>query len=148
MVKDEGTDQIDDTIPGTEWDAADGVAEQPSAGETLDDRGLADPLDEGWVPPDRPSRVEVPTQSEEEEGVSLDDRLAEEEPDVSADDGSSLFDEDGEEVGGARSGRLVQTDEGAYPDTDDLLVASDVGIDGAAASAEEAAVHVIDEEEG
>ena len=35
-------------------------------------------------------------------------------------------------------------DEGAYVDTDKDLWADDIGIDGAGASAEEAAVHVID----
>jgi hypothetical protein len=39
----------------------------------------------------------------------------------------------------------VADDEGIMPDSESDLVAHDVGIDGAAASAEEAAVHVIDE---
>ena len=46
-----------------------------------------------------------------------------------------------------KSGRLVAPDEGAHSDDDDELVAEDVGFDGAAASAEEAAVHVVDDEE-
>ncbi len=50
------------------------------------------------------------------------------------------------EVGAARSGRLVAPDEGAHEDEESALVAMDVGIDGAAASAEEAAVHVVDED--
>jgi len=37
----------------------------------------------------------------------------------------------------------VAPDEGAHSDTDPNLDATDVGIDGAAASAEEAAVHVV-----
>lgn len=56
------------------------------------------------------------------------------------------MDGDGEpwdnEVGVARAGRLTQQAEGTVPAT---LTASDVGIDGAAASAEEAAMHVIPE---
>ncbi len=51
------------------------------------------------------------------------------------------------EVGRERSGRLVDEDRGVGPDEEKDLVAEDVGIDGAAASAEEAAVHVIDEDE-
>ena len=46
-----------------------------------------------------------------------------------------------------RSGRLVADDEGAHPDTEPDLVAHDVGIDGGAATAEEAAVHVQDDTE-
>ena len=59
-------------------------------------------------------------------------------------------DSDGEaldnEVGGARSGRLVAPDEGAHEDEESDLIATDVGIDGAAASAEEAAMHIVDED--
>jgi len=47
----------------------------------------------------------------------------------------------------SRSGRLVAPDEGAHDDDDQELFAEDVGIDGAAAGAEEAAVHVVDEDE-
>ena len=50
------------------------------------------------------------------------------------------------EVGDDRSGRLVSPDEGAHADTEKDLVAGDVGIDGGAASAEEAAMHVVEEE--
>ncbi|MFC9679484.1 DUF5709 domain-containing protein, partial [Streptomyces sp. NPDC056948] len=78
---------------------------------------------------------------------------AEELPDAAAPDGDGLGDcqgTDGElldnEVGDARSGRLVAPDEGAHEDEESALVAMDVGIDGAAASAEEAAVHVVDED--
>ena len=38
-------------------------------------------------------------------------------------------------------------DEGLHPDREPDLVAEDVGIDGGAASAEEAAVHLTDEDE-
>jgi hypothetical protein len=41
----------------------------------------------------------------------------------------------------------VQEDEGLHPDREPDLVAGDVGIDGGAASAEEAAVHLTDEDE-
>jgi hypothetical protein len=49
------------------------------------------------------------------------------------------------EVGDERAGRLVAEDEGVAEDTEKDLVADDVGIDGAGASAEEAAVHMVDE---
>ena len=47
------------------------------------------------------------------------------------------------EVGEYRAGRLVDPNEGIGPDTDKDLVGSDVGIDGGAASAEEAAMHIV-----
>ena len=51
-----------------------------------------------------------------------------------------------DEVGDQRAGRLMAEDEGLGEDTEKDLIADDAGIDGAGASAEEAAVHVVDEE--
>ncbi len=62
--------------------------------------------------------------------------------DVSDTDGEALDDE----VGIGRAGRLVAPGEGSH-DERDGMIASDKGIDGAAASAEEAAMHVVTEEE-
>ena len=45
-----------------------------------------------------------------------------------------------------RAGRLVEPDEGLESDTEKDMIAYDAGISGAGASAEEAAVHLIDEE--
>ncbi|MBP0456780.1 DUF5709 domain-containing protein [Streptomyces montanisoli] len=123
--------------------------------DSLSDRA-ADPYDEGWSPPERPLGVEGEgtTAEEQNEGETLDERLAEEIPDppVPAGDGiGDLPQGDGEvrddEVGDMRSGRLVAPDEGAHADAEKDMVAEDVGIDGAAASAEEAAVHTVDEDE-
>jgi hypothetical protein len=61
--------------------------------------------------------------------------------DASDTDGELLDDE----VGDARAGRLVDAGDGGTADDDDELYAVDEGIDGAAASAEEAAVHVVRE---
>jgi hypothetical protein len=44
-----------------------------------------------------------------------------------------------------RAGRLVEPDEGLESDTEKDMIAYDAGISGAGASAEEAAVHIIDE---
>jgi hypothetical protein len=117
---------------------------QPS--DTLDDRGVADVLDEGYSPPDRePGHLRHPHEVDERE--TLDERLAEEEPDVGADlDEESDDTLDDGEVGNARSGRLVAQDEGAGDDEDSEMWATDAGIDGAGASAEEAAMHIIDED--
>ncbi|MFJ7068077.1 DUF5709 domain-containing protein [Streptomyces sp. NPDC101115] len=139
---------------------------QPDGSEVQDDAGLLDasdtlegpldsPLDEGYVPPDRPLAVEHTgvTAAERLRGESLDQRLAEEVPDddpnLDWDGIGDASDTDGEpldgEVGGRRAGRLVALDDGhALSPLEGL--ARDVGIDGGAASAEEAAMHLVDEE--
>jgi hypothetical protein len=140
----------------------DDVFEQLDAADTLDVTGVADPLDEGYSPAERPWAVDDwgTTAREEAAGESLDGRLAREVPDVDPlDDGDGLgdtTDSDGEliddEVGAVRSGRLVSesyvADDAASvggPEWDADLLAVDVGIDGAGASAEEAAVHIVSE---
>ncbi len=136
---------------GTDPEEASGLLE---AEDTLEDtRGVRDVLDTGWSPPERPWGVTDwgTTEAEESAGESLDGRLARELPDGDdGDDGDGLGDSsdtDGEllddQVGDARAGRLVDSDDGGSEDTDDELWARDEGIDGAAASAEEAAVHVV-----
>jgi Family of unknown function (DUF5709) len=131
----------------------DDVLEQLDELDTLDTRGPADPLDEGLSPPERPWGVEDfgATPREEAEGESLDRRLAREVPDTSdeedGDDLGDVSDTDGElrddEVGDRRAGRLVADEDGPV---DGELDAQDVGVDGAAASAEEAAVHLTEPE--
>ncbi|MEU9669901.1 DUF5709 domain-containing protein [Streptomyces bobili] len=125
------------------------------AKDTLENDGVGDPLDRGWSPPERPWAVEHDgvTAAERRQGETLDQRLSEELPDLVTPDGDGLGDSDdtdGElldnEVGAARSGRLVAPDEGAHEDEESALIATDVGIDGAAASAEEAAMHIVDED--
>jgi hypothetical protein len=117
--------------------------------DSLVDRGVDDALDEGYSPPEKWSAAEGygNTPAEEHAGESLDQRIAQEEPEpdpyaAAAAEGEHV----GGEVGRERAGRLVAEDEGLAEDDEKDLVAGDVGIDGAAASAEEAAVHVIDEE--
>ncbi|MFD1657756.1 DUF5709 domain-containing protein [Streptomyces caeni] len=138
----------------------DGSEVQDDAGlldaeDTLDTDGVSNPLDRGWSPPERPWAVEHTgvTAAERQRGETLDERLAEEVPDITVPYGDGIgdsADSDGEpldnEVGDARSGRLVAPDEGAHEDEESGLIATDVGIDGAAASAEEAAVHIVDED--
>ena len=132
--------------------------DQPQdTGDSLtDNRGLPEPLDEGYSPPEKWSAGQRwgNTPLEEELGETLDQRIAQEipEPDPYAQaeaeaEAGLLEDDTAPEVGDPRAGRLVEPDEGAHPDVEGSLVAEDVGIDGAAASAEEAAVHVIDEDE-
>jgi hypothetical protein len=111
-----------------------------------------DPLDAGIVPPDRWSAGEGfgTTLSEERAGESLDQLLAEEEPDPDPYAEAAEAEDDpltGDDLE-PRAGRLVAEDEGSHPDTEADLVARDVGIDGGAATAEEAAVHVQDDDDG
>lgn len=125
---------------------------QPS--DTLDNRGVTDTLDEGYVTRDgwSPGQGYGNTADEESRGENLDQRIAQEEPDFDYEhDTWSEDDDSGDQVGNQRSGRLTShsDDGGADVDPDDEPIsdvyADDVGIDGSAATAEEAAVHVIDE---
>jgi hypothetical protein len=140
--------------------------EVKDAYDTLDGEPGDDPLDRGVAPPERWSagiRYGT-TAEEEEEGESLDQLLAEEEPDVNDEDDEE--DEQPDSIAGdpdaadedldglllddgpdPRSGRLVADDEGAHADAEADLVARDVGIDGGAASAEEAAVHTVEDDD-
>jgi hypothetical protein len=106
--------------------------------DSLDGDPGDDPLDRGVAPPERWSAAMRfgTTAEEQEDGESLDQRLAEEEPD------SLGFDDDPD----PRAGRLVAEDETADASEEDDLEAEDAGIDGGAATAEEAAVHVVDDD--
>ena len=118
--------------------------------DTLVDRGVDDVLDEGYSPPERWSAAEGfgNTPYEEESGETLDQRIAQEEPEPDPYEAAAAEGEHvGGEVGDRRAGRLVDEDEGLGPDLESDLVGDDVGIDGAGASAEEAAVHVIDDDD-
>lgn len=115
--------------------------------DTLVDRGVDDVLDEGYSPPERYTAGEGfgTTADEALQGESLEQRIAQEVPEPDPYDVAATEDLDDGEVGTKRSGRLVDPDAGSGEDTEAALVGDDVGIDGAAASAEEAAVHVIDD---
>jgi hypothetical protein len=140
--------------------------EVEDASDTLDGAPGDDPLDRGVAPPERWSagmRFGA-TADEQRDGESLDRLLAEEEPDPSLDpddeepwsiatgqdedvaeeDVDGLLLDDGPDP---RAGRLVAEDEGAHPDEETDLVARDAGIDGGGAGAEEAAVHVVEEDD-
>ncbi|RLV51068.1 hypothetical protein D9V37_03880 [Nocardioides mangrovicus] len=133
--------------------------DQPQGGgglegdSTTGDRGLQDPLDEGYSPPEKWSAAEGwgNTPLEEELGETLEMRLKQEEPEpdpyeeAAREDDPDAEDLDDGEVGDRRSGRLVAPDEGLGEDVDSELLGEDVGIDGAGASAEEAAVHEVEE---
>jgi hypothetical protein len=135
-----------------EWNVAedDGVLD---ASDTLDDDRVADPLDTGVAASDRWAGANRfgTTPAEERAGESLEQLLAEEEPDIdpyaeAADDEDDLTRRGYEQE--PRAGRLVASDDGSGIDEETDAVASDVGIDGGGASAEEAAIHVVDDPDG
>ena len=133
--------------------------DQPqSTGDSLvDNRGLATPLDEGYSPPEKWSVGQGygNTPLEEAMGETLDQRLEQEvpEPDpyeeaestpVSVIEGA--LEDEVTEVGDGRAGRIEAVDSEASGLAAGSVYATDVGIAGSAASAEEAAMHIIDED--
>ncbi|NEC04098.1 DUF5709 domain-containing protein [Streptomyces sp. SID7909] len=137
--------------PQQEPEASDPV-EQLDTEDTLADPDVDDVLDRGYSPPERPYAVDDvgTTAAEQHRGESLESRLARERPEDDGPPGDGVgdvVDGDGEpwdrEVGTVRAGRLTRDLDIDDPDS---TAGEDVGIDGAAASAEEAAVHVIADE--
>ncbi|SDL30823.1 DUF5709 domain-containing protein [Streptomyces indicus] len=140
--------------------------------DALDERDADDILDEGYSPPEKPLGVTKTgvTAAEQHEGESLDERLRQEVPDTTQPAPDEAVAERGEpgepgergesggepvgdlpggegepvdpEAGAERAGRLVAPDEGVREVTTKEEVAADRGVDGGAAGAEEAAVHV------
>jgi hypothetical protein len=109
-----------------------GASVQLESEETLAaPAGDGDGLDAGYSPPDRPYLAEEDevTARGMREGDSLDERLRRERG-------------DDEPADPERSGRIVLAGEGAALETPDAMDGVDVGIDGGAAGAEEAAVHI------
>jgi hypothetical protein len=148
--------------------------------DQLSEDGMDTILEQGYSPNERPLALDAfgTTLAEERQGETLDQRIAQEEPDPNmevdlvagepttrADEADDLPEDvdvglgelpdddyvdgivDDGEVGDARAGRLVDPDAGGTGDTEKDLVGYDVGVDGAAASAEEAAMHIIGETE-
>jgi hypothetical protein len=128
--------------------------DQLQPADTLIDRGVDDVLDEGYSPPERPY-----ARGAFESPESIDQRLAEEERDPFSRIGNPLDGDEQQrsdeaeresefpqrrEVGRERAGRLMAPDMGSGEHYEAELVAEDVGISGGAASAEEAAVYIID----
>jgi uncharacterized protein DUF5709 len=137
------------------------------SGDTLDGAPGDDPLDRGVVPPERWSAV-MRADSSTDGQESLDQLLDEEEPDPALDDIADLEDDEDDEdkdeddpdeadedVDGLllddgpdpRAGRLIAPDGGHQVRWQDRLLAHDVGPDGGGATAEEAAMHVVDDDE-
>jgi hypothetical protein len=122
--------------------------------DALDERTYDDILDEGYSPPEKPLGVtrHGTTAAEQHDGESLDERLAQEVPEVAGPVGDEVGDLPGGEgepvdpqAGTDRAGRLVAPDEGAHSATTKEEIATDVGIDAGAAGAEEAAMHIVED---
>ena len=124
--------------------------------ESLDSDETGIDQDEGYSPPERPLELGRwgLTVSEARTHESLSRRLAREVPDLTDQwDGDGIgdsADSDGEpldeQVGDGRAGRLVAFDADPTDSTTDYR-AHDIGIDGGAASAEEAAMHIVAEDD-
>ena len=122
-------------------------------GDPVDDTDDLDPIENltsddpdeemqtGYNPPDREpyNFRHIPTGFEEREGESLDQKLSEEEPEVSVDDIDAADEQ-------PRAGRLLAPDEGEGPDLEKDEIAEDVGPAGYGSSAEEAAIHIVPEQ--
>lgn len=134
--------------------------------DTLDGAPGDDPLDRGVATPERWSAA-IRISRAEGDQESLDELLYEEEPDVTADDepaddvegDENATDEDmvryrQAEGADPRAGRLETAGDDADGDGEasliagDDLTARDEGIDGGGATAEEAAVHIEDDDAG
>jgi hypothetical protein len=134
------------------------------ANDTLDGNPGDDPLDRGVAAPEHYSAGLKYALKGEEDEESLDDLLSEEEPDITAEDNDDSWDEnetdaevkrlDRDDDPDPRAGRLATTEADVYGEGTDVpaiqdgeLLATDTGIDGGGASAEEAAIHVVSDED-
>jgi hypothetical protein len=135
------------------------------AADTLTGPPGDDPLDRGVITPERWSAAMHfgATAAEQEAGQSLEQLLAAEEPDISSELGVDPHQADGwdenateadirrlaeDDSPDPRTGRLAPEDDGGFPIANADYVARDAGIDGGAATAEEAAIHLVTEDEG
>ena len=117
--------------------AAEGDSDQLPLEATLLDRGVDDLLDEGYSPPERARTNRFgETAWEEARRETLAQRLGEEEPELwdAPERGARQPD---------RAGRLVQDDDALEGRRSNDTFARDVGLAGGAASAEEAAMHIV-----
>ncbi|CAN5412153.1 DUF5709 domain-containing protein [soil metagenome] len=120
---------------------SEGDSDQLPMEDTLLDRGVDDLLDEGYVAPERERTNHYgETAWEQKHRETLDQRLAEEEPEV-----WTVHPRTDPAREPDRAGRLVADEQAVEAGGNDEF-AIDAGISGGAASAEEAAVHLIEEE--
>lgn len=137
---------MSEDTPATSTDPAlgsEGDSNQLPGEDTMVERGVDDGLDEGVTPPERPRPASAhfgETAWEESRGETLDQRVAQEEPEVWEVDAAPPAHRDE-----LRAGRLVEDDDAVASGGTDTF-AQDAGVSGGAASAEEAAVHLLEED--
>lgn len=112
-----------------------GEVVQEDTADTLVGPPESDVLDAGFVPPDQPYLVDDEAAATRDE--NLDQRLNRERPDVAA----------GDESEPDRAPRLEAAETTADTRYTESGLAEDAGLSGGAATAEEAAMHVRDEDE-
>ncbi|MFD0865276.1 DUF5709 domain-containing protein [Tessaracoccus lubricantis] len=109
-------------------------------------RGVDDVLDEGYITPDdwSPAMGFGNTPAEMRQGETIDMRVKQEIPDRAAEqEGDWNPNDEPREVGRERAGRLMRVQGAGGSET----LGIDVGFSGGAASAEEAAMHIISDDE-
>ncbi len=130
----------DPSLPG------EGDSNQLNKEDTLEPRGVDDLLDEWQSPPDRdPLRGKNLTQAEQVEGDTHAERIDAEEPEVWEEPQSPDPHREAD-----RAGRIEAVEEDAVGpggEREQDVMAQDVGVAGGAATAEEAAVRVRDEDD-
>jgi len=156
----EGVQAMPNETPHESSDLTDYEVEDPS--DSLEPDDGEDPLDRGVVPPQHWSAGMRAVEEGQDFVESLDQAVSEEEPDITFDPdqeppldpagGDEAADEyeDGlllDDGPDPRAGRLVAEDEGTRPAAEADSVATDAGIAGAGATAEEAAVHVVEDDD-
>lgn len=135
-------------------DTADFDSAVPAESEQLDQiqesdslvhRGVDDVLDEGYTAPEQWSAAQGfgNTPAEMRQGETLSQRLKQEQPENKPIDRDWNASKEDREVGAERAGRLMQV-QGPGGET---TLGTDVGLSGGAASAEEAAMHIISEDD-
>lgn len=114
--------------------------------DTLEQRGVDDVMDEGYVPLDRdPLRGKNLTQAEQIEGDTIAERLDQEEPEVWEEPQQPEAHREPD-----RAGRIEAVSEeavGPLGEREQDMMAQDVGVAGGAATAEEAAVRIREEDD-
>lgn len=121
------------------------IADQLDTERSLVERGVEDPLDEGIIAPDDWSGV---MNEALEQPTGIEERIKQEDPERDRYEEPDWDGRGEDEQPRRRAGRLVDANAG-YDDEDHEagLLGSDVGISGGAASAEEAAMRIVDEDQ-
>ena len=119
--------------------------DQLQRSDSLIDRGVDDVLDEGYIAPDNwsPAQGFGNTPEEMRQGETLEQRIRQEIPEPVPDVENWNPNNEKREVGAERAGRLMHVQGSGREDT----LGVDVGISGGAASGEEAAMHIISDDQ-